>query len=224
MGLALRLQTDAAPALAPLPGLAFGASRDAEDYAAIRGRPLDDLATRLDAGHEPWVAYVDGVPAAFGWVATRSATLGELDLSVLLPRDAQYLWNFVTAPGFRGRGLYPRLLDAIVRAAPWEVTHSWVAFAPENHASAKGVATAGFRRVADLSRDAHGAPALYERLAGAGSLAAAMLGVPLVTDPLAPCWRCGRVMPETSACRRTGACQCDYQHPDRGCASAHRAA
>lgn len=43
-------------------------------------------------------------------------TRAEIDDRFAVPQADRYLWNFVTLPTYRGRGIYPRLLDAIVDA------------------------------------------------------------------------------------------------------------
>jgi hypothetical protein len=87
---------------------------------------------------------------------------------------ASYLWNFVTLPAFRGRGIYPRLLEAIIEAESVEAETFWIAYAPENHASAAGIHKAGFRTVGQLRYTETGQPA--------------------------PCWRCMLGACQTGGC------------------------
>ncbi len=202
------------PALAPLAGFHAAESRDLDALAALTGRARAELAERFAAGHRAHVAWLDGVPAAFGWVATRTARLGELDATLRLAPDERYLWNFVTVPAMRGRGVYPRLLDAILAGLAAEgVRRAWIAYAPENHASAAGIRKAGFVPVADLSFDHAGRPAFRARGAAARAVAA-LLDVGASAEELAPCWRCAR---KGRACA-PGSCTCDYQRPESGCA------
>ena len=188
---------------------------DAGRMAALQGRAGDEMARRLAEGHRAYVALRDGAPAAWGWSATRSAAIGELGSTFRVPAGERYLWNFVTAPAHRGRGIYPRLLDAIVRAESAEAERFWVAHAPENRASGAGITKAGFRTVADLSFDAAGRPAVREREPGGGAAVARLLGLPEAEAGLSPCWRCarrGRLM--TCA---PGRCACDYQRAEVAC-------
>ena len=85
------------------------------------------MRRRFDAGHRAYVALWDGEPAAWGWVATTAAEIGELESSFAIPRGERYLWNFVTFPSHRGLGIYPRLLDAIVRLESAEAGRFWIA-------------------------------------------------------------------------------------------------
>ena len=132
--IALRHRNDPTPSLAPLEGLVVRRVQCASTMAALQQRA--GSVRRFDAGHRAYVAYLNDVPAAFGWVATRSAEIGELRSTFAIPHGERYLWNFVTVAPFRGLGLYPRLVDAIVRTESREAERFWIAYAPENRASA----------------------------------------------------------------------------------------
>jgi GNAT superfamily N-acetyltransferase len=164
------------------------------------------------------VAWRDGEPAAWGWVATRTAEIGELGSAFAIPRGERYLWNFVTLPAHRGLGIYPRLLEAIVRAESREAERFWIAYAPENHASGAGIRKAGFVALAELSFGPDGAAAVRGLIPGAGRVAARVLGLPEAAAPLAPCWRCVRAGRGAMSCA-AGSCRCDYQQPRSGCAA-----
>lgn len=205
--------------LAPDPAVTISSWRRLGALAALTGRTREELARRLRDGHRAYVATLDGVPAAFGWVASRTASLGELGLTLSLQPDERYLWNFVTRPEFRGRGLYPRLLEAIIaRLARQGARRLWIAYAPENHASARGIARAGFAHVADLSFETDGRVAFRPTQDDVAPLVASLLGVPEAGEALAPCWRCVRAGRGAMACVE-GACRCDYQVPQSGCAA-----
>lgn len=219
MPIAIRHSNDAAPELTPVPQLAVRRETDARIMAALQGRTEAEMAGRFAAGHRAYVAYWDGRPAAWGWVATRSATIGELGSTFTIPRDERYLWNFVTLPTHRGLGIYPRLLDAIVRAESTDADRFWIIYAPENHASGSGIRKAGFQTVAELSFDAHGQPVLKGTAPDGGAAASRVLGLPVVEEAVAPCWRCAReTAPASSSCF-AGRCTCDYQRKESGCAA-----
>jgi GNAT superfamily N-acetyltransferase len=228
MPLALRYRHDPAPTLVPLSALVVARETSAAFLAALRGRTEGEMQQRFVDGHRAYVARHDGEPAAWGWVATRTARIGELDAAISLPRGDRYLWNFVTLEAHRGRGIYPRLLDAIVRAEcagqgegpdhDDRAMRFWIAYAPENHASGAGMRKAGFANVAELSFDREGRPALHvpaERGIGA---VGQVFGLPVVGASLAPCWRCVRAGGRGMHCR-PGECRCDYQRPEAGCAA-----
>jgi ribosomal protein S18 acetylase RimI-like enzyme len=218
MPFAARHRSDPTPALPSLAGLEIRRVHDAGFIAALQQRTALDLQARLDAGHRAYVAFLNGAPAAFGWSATRSAEIGELRSSFRLPAREHYLWNFVTRPAFRGLGVYPRLVDAIVRAESSEAERFWIAYAPENHASGSGIRKAGFTNLAELSFDSEGRPALRSIVPGAARIVSRLLGIPESTDALTPCWRCIRAGRGVMYCR-PGECACDYQKPHAACAA-----
>src|SRR3712207_4221113 len=129
MPLATRHRDDPAPGLAPLPPLVVRREENPQFMAALPGTPATEMARRFAAGHRAYAAWYDGVPAGWGWVATRAAEIGELGSAFTIPGGERYLWNFVTLPAHRGLGVYPRLLDAIVRAESVEAHRFWVAYA-----------------------------------------------------------------------------------------------
>lgn len=216
MSLAVRNRTTPFNSLPPLPGLRVERIDDARVMARLQNRTEAAMQERFDDGHRAYVAFVDSEAAAWGWVATRSAHIGELGAAFTLPARTRYLWNFVTAPAQRGKGIYPRLLDAIVRAESSAADRFWIAYAPENHASAAGIHKAGFETVARLSFDEQGGPAVIGIDNSAGRAAADLLGLPQAATPLSQCWRCARAT--TTASCRTGSCCCDYQQPLITCA------
>ena len=218
MPFAARHRSDPTPQMDALPGLAVRREESAVVLAALQGRTEAEMQRRFDAGHRAYVAWRDGAPAAWGWVATRTAEIGELGSSFAIPASERYLWNFVTLAAHRGLGVYPRLLHAIVRAESREAERFWIAYAPENHASGAGIRKAGFVDLAEMSFDGAGRPALRSLVPGGGAAASRVLGLPEVADALAPCWRCVRAGRGAMACGE-GACRCDYQVPASGCAA-----
>ena len=218
MPIAARHRDDPTTTPTPLPALAVRREHDAAVMAALQARPEAEMRRRLADGHRAYVAWRGDEPAAWGWVATRAAEIGELGAAFALPPGERYLWNFVTRPAHRGLGIYPRLLDAIVRAEAHEAERFWVVYAPENHASGAGIAKAGFTSVAELSFDARRRAALRDLLPGGARVAARVLGLPESRDALAPCWRCVRAGRGVMHCA-AGRCRCDYQRPETGCAA-----
>lgn len=218
MPFAARHRRDPVPSLTPLSGLLVRREENVELMASLQGRAPEEMTRRFAAGHRAYVAWRDGEPSAWGWVATRAAEIGELGSAFSIPRGERYLWNFVTLAAHRGLGIYPRLLDAIVRAESRDAERFWIAYAPENHASGAGIRKAGFVALAELSFDADGRAALKDLTPGGGRVASRVLGVPEAEDALAPCWRCVRAGRGGMSCA-PGSCQCDYQVPKSGCAA-----
>lgn len=218
MPFASRRRDDHMPLLPPMPSLSVSREADANVMARLQDRSILEITRRFELGHRAYVATVDGTPAAWGWVATRIAHIGELDATFSMPEGGRYLWNFVTLPAYRGRGVYPRLLQAIVRAESAEAERFWIAYAPENHASGAGITKAGFEMIAEMSFDTEGRPALFPMRVGGAAEASRVLGLPEAVQPLAPCWRCVRAGRGDMACA-AGQCRCDYQQPRSGCAA-----
>lgn len=221
MPISLRLTTDPAPQLEALPGLTIDRETSATFMAALQGRPLAEIYDRFNEGHRAYVAAIGEIPVAWGWAATFTARIGELDSTFRIPERERYLWNFVTVKSHRGMGIYPRLVDAIVRAESAKADRFWIAYAPENHASGVGIRKAGFTDVADISFDHEGKPAvkLFDGIAVSGIDPARMLGLPQLEEALAQCWKCVRMGKTAEQSCAPGQCKCDYQKPAQECAA-----
>ena len=171
---------DPLPDLPPLTGFAAAPAGDDRALAALAGVEMAAVTTWRAAGNQPYLAWLDDRPVACGWSARGVVEIGEIGLTFTLPPGDRYLWGFVTAPPWRGRGLYPRLLQAILRHEGLTCFRYWIGHEPGNEASVKGMASAGFRRIGDVYRQPGGgfllAPAGPLERAGRG---AALLGAAL---------------------------------------------
>jgi GNAT superfamily N-acetyltransferase len=206
------------PQLAPLATLEVHQVWDADFMARLQGRAIADIERRFADGHRAYVAWHDENPAAWGWVATGTASIGELSASFNMSENERYLWNFVTLPSHRGLGIYPRLLQAIVERESQSAERFWIGYAPENRASGSGIAKAGFTAQAEMSFDSSGRPALRALVPGGATASSRVLGIRETTESLTPCWRCVRAGRGAMSCA-AGACACDYQEPKSGCAA-----
>jgi GNAT superfamily N-acetyltransferase len=137
--------------LAVLPGLEIRQTADPVLMSVIGEIPLEKALERFADGHKAFVAWLHGEPAAFGWMATGKATIGELNHDFVLPPGHRYLWNFRTLPPFRGRGIYPHLLQYMVAAERDGIDCFWIMHAPENQASRRGIRKAGFDFMGQVS-------------------------------------------------------------------------
>lgn len=200
---------DTLPALSPLAGFSAGTSTDIDELMQLTGLDAREIESRLEAGHCCYVARLGDAAVAYGWVARADASIGELTLAFQLRESDRYLWDFVTLPAWRGKGIYPHLLQSILRQEGLAESRFWIINAPENVASAKGIGKAGFRVVGDLSFTREGrAGILPTGDPGQAGIGAALLGVPLVERGadagVSPCWCC--VMDALSRGTRAPSC------------------
>ena len=166
---------DPLPVLSPLPGFTMVPAIDDHALATLAEIDLAEVAARRAADNTPYLAYLAGQVVACGWSSASIVEIGELGLTFTLPPGNRYLWGFVTDPHYRGRGLYPRLLQAILRAEGADI-RAWIGQEPNNTASARGIINAGFRCVGDVFRT----PAGTFLLTPAGPLDRARAGADLL--------------------------------------------
>lgn len=160
---------------------------DADLLAAIMNHRSEDVQHRLNTGHTAYIAEYEGSPAAFGWVARLSAHIGELNHEFDLKEGDGYLWNFRTLENFRGKGIYPRLLQAIMHEET-EINRFWILHAPENQASENGIKKAGFvleGMIAVIDEIIHLHP-----VEKPGEIQAEALRLPLTKEVPVCCWNC----------------------------------
>jgi GNAT superfamily N-acetyltransferase len=189
MALATWWASDPLLDLTPLSNFQVHLAADDAQLAAINHITVVEVEQRRHAGHLPYMGYLDGTPVTYGWVATREASIGELNLVFPIAPDTRYLWDFATLPEWQGRGVYPRLLQAIVQLERAE--RFWIIHAPENLPSGAGMQKAGFQPVGQLSFQRDNSLGLIPfDLPERARIGAALLGVPLIEDGLSPCWRC----------------------------------
>jgi GNAT superfamily N-acetyltransferase len=184
-------RTDALPALPALSGFAPRCSNDAHQIAELNRISVAEARERLRDGHHAYFATLHGRPVGYGWAATKEASIGEVGRSFALSRSERYLWDFATLPEYRGRGLYPRLLQAMLRMET--TTRAWILHAPENQPSGVGISRAGFRPVGRLAFRPDGSVALGDiRDDVRASRGAGLLGVQVTDEAVSACWRCPR--------------------------------
>jgi len=121
------------------------AARTPELSVAMGCSPLQ-VEERLQRGTRCFTASMDGDLAAYGWVSHGSELIGELERQIHLgPREA-YIWDCLTLPKHRGRGLYTGLLHVMVATLSQEgFGRIWIGAALSNRPSIRGFEKAGFR-------------------------------------------------------------------------------
>ena len=169
---------DPLPALPLIPDLHMEPTDDVRRATDLLPLPAAEVEERMRLGHQLWLACVGGDLVAWGWNATRQFAIGELGIARSLPPGTRYLWDFVTVPERRGRGLYPRLLQAIVASEP-TVDQFWLGHDLDNTGSARGIAKAGFAEVGLLYRGDRGFALVPTGPPERAAAAAALFGVPI---------------------------------------------
>jgi RimJ/RimL family protein N-acetyltransferase len=174
---------DPLPTLPPLPGFTAAPADDDRALAALARLGIDEMMALRHAGNRPYIVRLAGELVAHGWSTDSTVEIGELGLRFTLPPGERYLWGFATEERWRGRGVYPRLLQAILRLEEAGDARYWIGHEPDNAASARGILRAGFRRVGDVFRLPTGRLALVpvgpiER----ARVGAALLGADLRAD------------------------------------------
>jgi hypothetical protein len=144
-------KNDQLPHLSAIKGLEINHVDDPLVLSIIGNISLQEAIHRLANDNKAYVAYVDGIPAAFGWMAMGKAKIGELNHEFILPLGHRYLWNFRTLIQFRGLGIYPRLLQRIISTEIEKAECFWIMHAPENKASASGIRKAGLSFMGNIS-------------------------------------------------------------------------
>jgi GNAT superfamily N-acetyltransferase len=147
---------DPLPALEDLAGLTIERLKDDRPPPLTRGLAPNTVATEQAAGHQLYVATIAGEVVGWGWVATRTAAIGELGVRMHLAPDERYLWGFETLPEWRGRGIYTALLQTILREDQ-TANHFWIGHNAGNAPSARGILAAGFTPVGEAFEDPSGA-------------------------------------------------------------------
>lgn len=135
---------DPLPKLEPLDGFQAAVIEDVDLLANLHNLDTAEIQRRFDEDNLCYVAYLNDVPAGYGWVATKVARIIEASLSWTLAPQDRHLWDFVTLPAYRGRGVYPHLLQAILRAESQKAEHFWIGHRGDNLASQRGIIKAGF--------------------------------------------------------------------------------
>jgi GNAT superfamily N-acetyltransferase len=141
---------DPLPALAPLSDFCTVATNEYSLIAELAQLHIDEIQRRVHGGHHPYIAYLDRQPVAYGWSAASHGAIQELKLRFAIPMRNRYLWDFATLPAWRGRGVYPRLLQAIVQLEGAIVDRFWIGHTADNTASRRGIVKAGFQEVEAL--------------------------------------------------------------------------
>lgn len=109
----------------------------------------DLVAERMARGCRCFGAWLGGEVVAYGWLSSRPEWIGEIGLEITPATGEAYVWNCVTLPRHRRRGVFRTLLIRIIALARAEGTaRLWIGSVDKAGASA--VARAGFVPVLDI--------------------------------------------------------------------------
>jgi len=182
---------DATPAIKMPAGIRMEECTDISLLAVMGTTTAEDVRIRLANDHVAFVAYINDQPAAFGWMARSKAKIGELNHEMILPEGNRYLWNFRTLEAFRGLGIYPALLQFIIRYEAAKADRFWIIHAPENRASLNGIIKAGFQFVGKLYTNKDGNAAIEANSAtNACRKLLAYMDIQVSSQQAASCWNC----------------------------------
>jgi GNAT superfamily N-acetyltransferase len=174
---------DPLPLLEPMPGLTSAPALADSALAQLNRVALAEVVRRVQAAHRPYVARVESEAVAYGWVASRLAGFGDGRCEFEVSASERYLWDFATVPAWRGHGIYPRLLQAILAAEGSSVERFWILHEWSNEASKRGIAHAGFQAAATVYELPDGKLGLGAVEASDRAEACArLLGLPLLSD------------------------------------------
>ncbi len=127
------------------PGLRIGevtehAAAEVASVMQLDGHVVDE---RMARGCRCFVARLGDEVVAFGWLATGTEWIGEVELEITPERDAAYIWNCATHPAHRRKGFFRSLVTGIAAQAQREgLNRLWIGTL--DIPAAKGVTDAGF--------------------------------------------------------------------------------
>jgi hypothetical protein len=143
-------QGDELPALARVNDLMVATTTDYELLADLAETELIEMRARAVSQYRPYVAWVAGTPVAYGWSAAGRSRFGRPVVEFTVPRANRYLLDFATLPAWRGRGIYPHVLQTIIAQESGDVERFWILHQAGNEASRRGIAKAGFQQAAEI--------------------------------------------------------------------------
>lgn len=136
---------DDLPELPLLPNFTSRVVTNKSLLASLHNLTEAHIQSRFDENAHCYVGFLEDVPVGYGWVGTKVEHIRQVGLVWPLGEEDCALWDFVTLSEFRGRGVYPHLLQAILRAESVSVERFWIGHQGQNTSSERGIVKAGFR-------------------------------------------------------------------------------
>ncbi len=138
-------QGDPLPILPPLLDFTVEDAKDAELLAKLMETSPTQITAFQQEGQRPYLARLGTTPVAYGWSVAGRAAFGGGRVVFQVPTRNRYLESFATLPAWRGLGIYPRLLQAMLHKESHENERFWIVHQSSNSASERGISKAGFR-------------------------------------------------------------------------------
>lgn len=142
---------DSLPDLPTLPSFSTCLSTDIQLITRLTTLSQQEIEARFQSHNRVYLAFLDQTPVAYGWIADRTGSIDEIHLAFMLPPRNRYLWDFLTLPTWRGRGIYPHFLQAIIHQEQHDVDRFWIMYVPGNNTAARSISKAGFLFVGELT-------------------------------------------------------------------------
>ena len=96
---------DDLPALPPLADFRCERTEDVHLLATLHNVTTSKIAHRLETENNAYVAFLEDVPAGYGWTAAKS--VGVADVFWPLKPPDRGLWDFATLPAWRWCSILP---------------------------------------------------------------------------------------------------------------------
>lgn len=108
-----------------------------------------EYTNRFNQGHLFCCLKERNTITAYGWVnPNKHHTIGELNLQMEMRKKTEVLYDFTTLPLFRGKGLYPTLLQHMINRTD---TPKVIYVLSYNTASIRGIEKAGFHKLGTVN-------------------------------------------------------------------------
>ncbi len=183
MALGTLWRGDPLPDLPPLQSFSAHISNDKALIAKMNSISVQEVEARMQNGNHAYIAFLEEMPVAYGWVATQRAGVREIELSFTLPPHNSYLWDFQTLPAWRGRGIYPHFLQEILRQETHLVERFWILYKPGEIAAEKSIRKAGFLFVGELVlTEGHVSGIILFNDSERARIGATILSLPIVSE------------------------------------------
>lgn len=99
----------------------------AQAIVEVMGAEGDLVAMRLARGCRCFGAWIGPEVVAYGWLSARVEWIGELQRAITPGLGEAYIWNCVTVPGHRRKGIFGAVVASIVAQARTEgLVRVWI--------------------------------------------------------------------------------------------------